>query len=52
MPQENDVMRLLAADGLHGRRQIFTNKPEITEDNVVKILESALGVDSCNVEEI
>lgn len=52
MPQENDVMRLLTADGLHGRRQIFTNKPEITEDNVVEILESALAVDSCNVEEI
>lgn len=52
MPQENDVMRLLTADGLHGRRQIFTNKPEITEDNVVEILESALAVDSRNVEEI
>lgn len=52
MPQENDVMRLLVADGLHGRRQIFTNKPEITEDNVIEILESALAVDSCNVREI
>lgn len=52
MPQENDVMRLQTADGLHGRRQIFTNKPEITEDNVIEILESALAVDSCNVREI
>lgn len=52
MPLENDVMRLLTADGLYGRRQIFTNKPEITEDNVIEILESALAVDSCNVREI
>lgn len=52
MPLENDVVRLLTADGLHGRRQIFTNKPEITADNVVGVLESALAVDSCNVQEI
>lgn len=52
MPLENDVVRLLTADGLHGRRQIFTNKPEITADNVVEVLESALAVDSHNVQEI
>lgn len=52
MPLENDVVRLLTADGLHGRRQIFTNKPEITEDNVVGVLESALAVDNHNVQEI
>lgn len=52
MPLENDVVRLSAADGLYGRRQIFTNKPEITADNVVEVLESALAVDSCNVQEI
>lgn len=52
MPLENDVVRLSTADGLHGRRQIFTNKPEITADNVVEVLESALAVDSCNVQEI
>lgn len=52
MPLENDVVRLLTADGLHGRRQIFTNKPEITADNVVEVLESALAVDSRNVQEI
>lgn len=52
MPLENDVVHLLMADGLHGRRQIFTNKPEITADNVVEILESALAVDSRNVQEI
>lgn len=52
MPLENDVVRLSTADGLYGRRQIFTNKPEITADNVVEVLESALAVDSCNVQEI
>ena len=52
MPLENDVVRLSAADGLYGRRQIFTNKPEITADNVVEVLESALAVDSRNVQEI
>lgn len=52
MPLENDVVHLLTSDGLHGRRQIFTNKPEITADNVVEVLESALAVDSHNVQEI
>lgn len=52
MPLENDVVRLSTADGLYGRRQIFTNKPEITADNVVEVLESALAVDSRNVQEI
>lgn len=52
MPLENDVVHLSTADGLYGRRQIFTNKPEITADNVVEVLESALAVDSRNVQEI
>lgn len=52
MPLENDVVRLSAEDGLYGRQQIFTNKPEITADNVVEVLESALAVDSRNVQEI
>lgn len=52
MPLENDVVRLSTADGLYGRRQIFTNKPEITADNVAEVLESALAVDSGNVSEI
>lgn len=52
MPLENDVVRLSTADGLYGRRQIFTNKPEITADNALEVLESALAVDSRNVQEI
>lgn len=52
MPLENDVVRLLAADGLHGRRQIFTNKQEITAENIAEVLEDALAADSHNVREI
>lgn len=52
MPLENDVVRLLTADGLHGRRQIFTNKQEITAENVAEVLESALAADNRNVQEI
>lgn len=52
MPLENDVVRLLTADGLHGRRQIFTNKQEITAENVAEVLENALAADSHNVREI
>lgn len=52
MPLENDVVRLLTADGLHGRAQIFTNQKEITAQNVVEVLEAALAIDSRNVHEI
>ena len=52
MPTENDVVRLLTADNLHGRAQIFTNKKEITAENVAEVLESALAVDSRNAREI
>ena len=52
MPLENDVVRLLTADRLHGRTQIFTNKKEITAENVAEVLESALAADNRNVAEI
>lgn len=52
MPLENDTVRLLTAEGLHGRAQIFTNKKEITRYNVAEVLESALAVDNRNVTEI
>lgn len=52
MPLENDVVRLLTADGLHGRRQIFTNKQEITAENIAEVLEDALAADSHNIREI
>lgn len=52
MPLENDVVRLLTAEGLHGRAQIFTNHKEITCGNVAEVLETALAVDSRNVSEI
>lgn len=52
MPLENDMVRLLTADGLHGRAQIFTNQQRITARNVVEVLESALAVDNRNVAQI
>ncbi len=52
MPLENDTVRLLTADRLHGRTQIFTNKKEITAENVAEVLESTLAADNRNVAEI
>ncbi len=52
MPLENDIVRLLTADQLHGRTQIFTNKKEITAANIAEVLESALAADNRNVAEI
>lgn len=52
MPLENDMVRLLTADGLHGRAQIFTNTERLTARNVVEVLENALAVDDRNVAEI
>lgn len=52
MPLENDMLRLLTADGLHGRAQIFTNTERLTARNVVDVLENALAVDNRNVAEI
>lgn len=37
---------------LFGRRQIFTDKEEITAENVVSVLEKALRVHSQNQDEI
>lgn len=49
---ENDIVRMYCSDGLHGRRKILTNKKSITAENVVEVLENALGDDSSNVAEI
>lgn len=49
---ENDIVRLADGGGLHGRRKILTNQKKITAENVVKVLESALGYDAANVNEI
>ena len=43
---ENTVEKTLScwpADGLHGRRKIFTDKKSITPENVVSVVETALG---------
>lgn len=38
---ENKIMELLPDDGLHGRRQIFTDVREITADNVCAVIAKA-----------
>ena len=43
---ENKVEKTIScwpADGLHGRRKIFTDKKSITPENVVGVVEKALG---------
>lgn len=43
---ENTVEKTIScwpADGLHGRRKIFTDKKSITPENVVGVVEKALG---------
>lgn len=38
--------------GLHGRRKIYTCKPEITEDNVVSVVSKAFAIHQMNKAEI
>ena len=55
MALEADVVRSLsdiAPGELHGRRQIFTSESEITRDNVIDVLTSALAVHLKNRAEI
>ena len=43
---ENTIEKTLScwpSDGLHGRRRIFTDKKSITPENVVSVIETALG---------
>ena len=49
---EHDAVRVgLTSHDLHGRRQIFTGEAEITEKNVIEVLEKALPIHNKNREE-
>ena len=39
---ESDAIRMSVAPELHGRRQIFTSEREITDANVIDVLEKAM----------
>ena len=52
MGELDTVLSLLPSDGLHGRRRIFTNKKEITEENIVDVIGKALAVHRMNRVEI
>ena len=45
---ERDLVDILPDDGLHGRRIITTNEQEITADNVVKVLNTAIATHDRN----
>lgn len=47
---ENDQLDL--SKELHGRRMIFTGEKEITRENVISVLQKALGVHALNRREI
>ena len=47
-----DVNHLDISKELHGRRQIFTGEKEITRENVIPVLQKALGVHALNRREI
>ena len=49
---ERDLVDILPDDGLHGRRIITTNEQEITADNVVKVLNTAIATHDRNRGEI
>ena len=41
----------ISSHSLHGRRQIFTGEPVVTDANVIDVLEKALPVHQLNREE-
>lgn len=47
-----NVPAVMSSMEMHGRRQIFTNEPEITAENVVAVLNEALNVHNKNRAEI
>lgn len=49
---ERDLVDILPDEGLHGRRIITTNEQEITADNVVKVLNTAIATHDRNRGEI
>ena len=48
----DSVLSVLPDDGLHGRRVIYTDVPEITPENVVDVVGKALSVHRLNRNEI
>ena len=46
------VVEMWPTDGLHGRRKIYTDKREITKDNVVEVVSRCMAVHSANRNEI
>lgn len=52
LTEYESVMELLPSDGLHGRRKIYTDKPVITAENVVEVVNNALSVHAMNRREI
>lgn len=46
------VLNLLPAEGLHGRRKIYTDKPEITAANVVEVVAKSYAIHRLNRREI
>lgn len=52
MGELDTVMNLLPSDGLHGRRKIFCDKPEITADNVVEVVARSYAVHRINRREM
>lgn len=48
MSELDAVLNVFPSDGLHGRRKIFTDKKEITLENVVDIVGKALAVHRIN----
>lgn len=52
MTEHDAVISCWPNDGLTGRRQIYTNKKEITTENVVEVLGKALAIHNINRSEI
>lgn len=46
------VIETWPTNGLHGRRKIYTDKREITEENVVEVVSKCMSVHSANRSEI
>lgn len=52
MTEYESVISCWPSDGLHGRRQIFTDKKKITPENVVDVIGEALSIHYINRAEI
>lgn len=52
MTEHDTVISLWTDDGLHGRRKCFTDKKEITKENVIDVVSAAYSTHLKNREEI